>query len=160
MSRPVNFLTPEGRRRLEEELEQLRTVKRPQMASQLKAAIEEGDLAENAGYSESKREQSLVEGRIAELEALLADAAELEATPVGDTVSMGAHVTVVEHGFEPETYQIVGAAEADPSAGRISNESPLGRALLGRHVGDHVQVTTPSGVVHFQISEVDWRPIA
>ncbi|MFH1084715.1 MAG: transcription elongation factor GreA [Chloroflexota bacterium] len=155
MNRPVHYLTPEGRRRIEEELEVLRTVKRPQMARQLKSAIEEGDLAENAGYSESKREQALVEGRIAELEAILADAADLEATPAGDTVTMGAHVTVVERGFEPETYQIVGAAEADPTAGRISNESPLGRALLGRRVGEHVQVNTPSGVAQFQISEIE-----
>ncbi|MBN1399797.1 MAG: transcription elongation factor GreA [Anaerolineae bacterium] len=154
MPRKVHYLTPEGRQKIEQELEYLRTVRRPEMARSLKDAIEEGDLAENAGYSESKREQAMLEGRIAELEEILANAEELEYAGSADVVALGTQVTVIETGFEPETYQIVGAAEADPARGRISNESPLGMALLGRRIGDRIQVKTPGGVAAFEITAI------
>jgi transcription elongation factor GreA len=154
MPRKVHYLTSEGRQKIEQELEHLRTVRRPEIARSLKDAIEEGDLTENAGYSESKREQAMLEGRIAELEEILGNAEELEYDGSADVVALGTQVTVIETGFEPETYQIVGAAEADPARGRISNESPLGMALLGRRVGDTIQVKTPGGVVAFEITDI------
>ena len=145
------FLTPEGKRKLEEELEYLRTVKRQEVARNLRAAIEEGDLSENAGYEESKRQQALLEGRIREVEALLANARILEEKQGSEVVSLGSRVTIVEEGGSPETYQIVGPAEADPFQGRISNESPLGRELLGHRLGDIVEVETPDGPIRFEI---------
>lgn len=151
MSGKVHFLTPEGRRKLEEELDHLRTVKRKEVAENLASAVDEGDLSENAGYEETKRMQAFVEGRIREIEAILADAQVLTDSDNHDTVMLGASVTVREEGEAPETYQIVGHAEADPLKGRISNESPLGRALIGRHIGDQVTVQTPGGLVRFAI---------
>lgn len=151
----VHFLTPEGQQKLEKELEYLRTVRRAQVAANLKSAVEGGDLTENAGYDESKREQAFVEGRIREIEAILSTAQILTNSGQCDSVSLGARVTVVEDGGEPETYQIVGRAEADPSKGRISNESPLGRALLGRRIGDRVRVDTPAGVTWFEIIAIE-----
>jgi transcription elongation factor GreA len=157
MPRKASFLTPEGREKLLQELEYLRTVKRAEVARNLKAAIEEGDLSENAGYAESKREQAMLEGRIADLEAIIADAVDIETEPEGDRhlVEPGATVTIAENGYEPETYQIVGAAEADPAAGRISNESPLGRALMGHRVGAVVNVSSPGGAMTFKILSIE-----
>ena len=147
----VHFLTPEGYQKLEKELAYLRTVRRSQVAANLKAAVEGGDLTENAGYDESKREQAFVEGRIREIEAILSTAQVLTDRSDHEVVTLGARVTIVEDGGEPETYQLVGRAEADPLKGRISNESPLGRALLGRRVGDRVHVNTPGGTLCFEI---------
>ena len=154
MSDQVHFLTPEGKRKLEEELEFLCTVKRRQVADNLRAAIEEGDITENAAYDESKREQAFLEGRIREVETILANARPLEHSGQCDLVSLGSQVTIIEEGFDPETYTIVGYAEADPSAGRISNESPLGKALIDHRMGDKVEVNTPSGIIHFEIISI------
>lgn len=151
MSDKTQYLTAEGRRRLEEELEHLRTVRLPQVAARLKEAIAEGDLTENAGYSESKREQGLVVGRILDIEAILANAQHLDANVKTECVTVGSRVTIVEDGSAPETYQIVGVAEADPKAGRISHESPLGRALMGHRVGDEVEAVTPGGLLRIRI---------
>ena len=147
----VHFLTAEGREKLQKELKFLRNVRRPQVVANLKSAVEGGDLTENSGYDESKREQAFLEGRICDIEAILSTAQVLENDGNHDLVSLGARITVAEEGGEPETYRLVGRAEADPSKGRISNESPLGRALLGRHPGDVVRVDTPSGEVSFEI---------
>jgi transcription elongation factor GreA len=156
MSAAVNFLTPEGKRKLEKELDFLRTVKRPQIAAYLRSAIQDGDLTDNAGYEEAKREQAFVEGRIQRVEATLANARILEELDQRDEVSLGARVTVREEGREsPETYRIVGSAEADPAGGRISHESPLGRALLGRAVGNTVRVLTPGGQTRFEILAIE-----
>ncbi len=156
MSEKVQFLTPEGRRKLEEELEFLRTTRRREIAESLKAATEEGDITENSAYDETKREQAFMEGRIAIIEAILANAQVLERADGGNVVTVGSKVTVLESGLDDaETYMIVGQAEADPLAGRISNESPLGRALLGRSVGDEVAVHTPSGLIHFEVLNID-----
>lgn len=154
MSDRVHVLTPEGKEKLEEELHHLRSVRRAEVADHLRDAIDEGDLTENAGYDEAKREQGFVEGRIRELEAILANARILECARDTDRATPGCRVTVAEDGEEPETYHIVGALEADPAAGRISYESPLGRALMGRAVGDRVEVRTPSGVLRFRVLEI------
>ena len=148
-----HFLTPEGKRKLEAEVEHLRTVRRKEVAENLKSAIEDGDLSENAGYEEAKREQAFVEGRILDVEAILGNARVLEESDgQGDLVTVGSRVLVVEEGqSDPEAYHIVGPAEADPAAGRISNESPLGHQLLGRRIGDKISVDTPGGVLYFEI---------
>lgn len=156
MSTRVHILTPEGKRKLEQELEFLRTVKRPQIARDLRSAIQEGDLSDNAGYVETKREQAFVEGRIRTIEVTLANAGVLEDLDRRDEVSLGARVTVLEEGRDsPETYRIVDPAEADPSAGRISDESPLGRALLGQGVGKKVKVRAPGGPICFEILAIE-----
>jgi transcription elongation factor GreA len=151
MAESVHFLTPDGRIKLVKELDYLRTVKRLDVAESLKAAVEEGDLSENASYSETKREQAFIEGRIQELETILRNSQLLTDTTRTDIVQLGASVTVIEGSDSPETYQIVGRAEADPVHGRISNESPLGRALLGKRSGDVVRVETPAGTTHFRV---------
>lgn len=154
MSEEEIFLTQEGRRRLEEELEYLRTVRRAEVAERIRAAKEGGDIMENVAYDYAKEEQAFVEGRIQALETMLKKATIIEGGPT-DTVELGACVTVMEQGGETlETYQIVGSVEADPGRGRISNESPMGKALLGHRVGDKVAVSTPEGVLHFQIISI------
>jgi transcription elongation factor GreA len=147
----TNYLTREGYEKLTEELKYLREVKRLEIAEHIRIAKEDGDLSENAGYDAAKYEQSLVEGRILTLEAILNSAQIITDNGETDVVTVGNRVTVQEEGYEPETFHIVGSAEADPSRGRISNESPLGQALLGRAVGDTVQVSTPGGITSFAI---------
>lgn len=147
MEQKPSYVTPEGRERLQQELHRLINEKRPEIAQQLRVAIEAGDLSENAGYEEAKREQAFVEGRIREIEQILANAQILNE---GDgrgtaTVHIGSRVTIVEEGYDPETYRIVGSAEAAPLEGLISNESPVGQALLGKAVGDEVEVKMPTG---------------
>jgi len=149
------FLTPEGRAKLEAELEQLKTVRRGEVAERIHAAKEEGDIMENSAYDEAKNEQAFVEGRIMTIEQMLKNAVMIVETRARDSVGLGSYVTVVERGGDDdEMYQIVGSAEADPTRGRISNESPVGRALLGKRVGDEVQVKIPDGVRHLKISEI------
>jgi transcription elongation factor GreA len=149
------FLTPEGRAKLEAELEQLKTVRRAEVAERIHSAKEEGDIMENAAYDEAKNEQAFVEGRILTLEQMLKNAVMIKETRASDSVGIGSYVTVVERGNrDDEMYQIVGSAEADPTRGRISNESPVGRALLGKRIGDEVQVKIPDGVRHLKITEI------
>jgi len=154
MAENVHFLTAEGRVKLEQELNHLRDVRRIEVAESLKAAVEEGDLTENAGYDETKREQAFIEGRIRELEAILSNARVLSDSVKSDVVLLGSNVTVAEGDFDPETYQIVGRTEADPVKGRISNESPLGKALLGKRPGDVVRVDTPGGTTYFKVLSI------
>ena len=148
------LLTPQGNAKLEADLEHLRTVKRPQVAQQLRRSIEEGDLTENIGYEDAKHEQSFVEGRILTLETLLKKAVVVEGATTSDTVGFGSWVTVMERGGGEEVFQIVGSAEVDPGNSRISNESPLGKALLEHRVGDEVAVEAPDGVLHFEILDI------
>jgi transcription elongation factor GreA len=149
------FLTLEGRHKLEEELEYLCTVRRAEVAERIHSAKEAGDIMENAAYDYAKEEQAFVEGRIQALETTLRNAIIIEGGCT-DEVGMGARVTVMERGADtPETYQIVGSVEADPTKGRISNESPIGKALLGHQIGDEVAVSTPGGVLHFQIVSIE-----
>ncbi len=145
------YVTKEGYKKLEEELEYLRTVKRAEVAQRLHDAMGEGDIDENAEYDDAKNEQSFVEGRILTLETMIKNAVIIQEGKRRDQVVLGSTVTVVEDGGEPETYHIVGTAEADPRKGRISNESPLGRALLGKRVGDAITINAPAGTLTFQI---------
>ncbi len=151
------YLTREGAQKIRDELAYLRDVKRPELAARLRAAIQQGDLSENADYTAAKEEQAFLEGRILQLENLLANAEILpDETQADGEVRIGSRVTVVEEGFgDEETFQIVGAAEADPLAGKISNVSPLGQALLGKRVGAKVRVTTPNGPTVFRIVRVE-----
>jgi transcription elongation factor GreA len=155
MAEKPTFLTPAGRAKLEAELDQLKTIRRAEVAERIHSAKEEGDIMENAAYDEAKNEQAFVEGRILTLEQMLKNAVMINETRASDFVGIGSYVTVVERGNrDDEMYQIVGSAEADPTRGRISNESPVGRALLGKHVGDEVQVKIPDGVRHLKITEI------
>lgn len=153
---PTTFLTREGYQKLQEELEFLRTEKRKEIAQRLHEALDGGELIENAEYEAAKNDQAFVEGRIKDLEILLATARVIdEAAPAKDVVQVGAKVTIQEESFDPETYTIVGAAEANPDKGRISNESPLGKALLNRKVNDKVQVDAPAGAFTVTILKVE-----
>jgi len=147
----TKFLTPQGFEKLKQELEYLYTVKRPQIAEHIRIAKEDGDLTENAGYDAAKADQSFVEGRIQTLESILKYAEIITDQKVSDRVIVGSRVTVREDGSDSEVFHIVGSPEANPAEGRISNVSPLGRALLGRRIGDRVEVVTPAGVVTFVI---------
>lgn len=148
----VVYLTPEGKQRIEEELQQLKTVRREEVAAKLATAIKQGDLKENADYHDAKEEQGFIESRIRDLEDSLRRAQVIEDTGPSNTVRVGSTVTVTEEGYdETETYYIVGAHEADPANGRISNESPMGRALLGAKKGQSVRVDSPAGIITFQI---------
>ncbi len=153
MNKEQTFLTPKGFQKLEEELNHLRTVRRQQVAQRLHEALEEGDILENAELEDARNEQAFVEGRILTLERMLGSAVIIEETGPRETIGLGSRVTVleVEGDDSPETYHIVGSAEADPTSGLISNESPLGQALLGRKVGEVASVNAPDGILMFQI---------
>ena len=151
MPEKVNYLTPDGKRKLEAELEYLRKVRRPQVAERIRQAKEGGDIMENAAYDEAKNEQGFVEGRIMTLEAILRDAVVLNEPREHDLVRLGSRVTVTDADGESCVFQIVGSAEADPHNGRISNESPVGKALLGHRPGDAVVAHAPGGPLMFTI---------
>ena len=151
---PSSYLTQEGYDRLLKELDYLRTDKRAEVADRLRNAMEDGELIENAELEAAKNEQSFVEGRIKELEVLLANAKLIEENASNDTIQVGSKVKVKEDGFDPEEYVIVGHAEADPRLGRISNESPLGKALLNHKAGDKVKVEAPGGAFEIDIMAV------
>ena len=152
-----NYLTPEGAEKLRRELKDLIEVKRPELAAKLKDAIAQGDLSENADYHDAKEQQAFLEGRINQLENTLRAATIIEETKGkrSEIVIIGSEVTVEEPGEPDETYKIVGAAEADPEQGYISNESPLGAALLNHKKGDKVKVQTPNGEIEFKIKKVN-----
>ena len=153
---PTSFLTREGYDKLQDELEYLRTYKRQEIANRLHEAMEGGELIENAEYEAAKNEQAFVEGRIKELEILLATARVIaEDQGSAETVQVGSTVTIKEEGAEPEIFTIVGAAEANPAVGRISNESPLGKALLNRKISEMVQVDAPAGSFTVEILKVE-----
>ena len=148
------YLTPEGAAKLKAELAELTGPRREELAQRLRAAIQMGDLSENADYHKAKEDQAFLEGRIQEIEAVLRTAVIVEKTHSG-IVAVGSHVTVQEDGFDPETYHIVGAKEADSRNARISNESPIGSALMGHKVGDVVEAETPGGKLKFKILKIE-----
>ena len=149
------YLTPEGKRKLEEELGYLSTARRQELSERLHVAVKQGDLSENADYIQAKEEQGFVEGRIRDIQAMLRNVALIE-EQVGGEVRIGSKITVSEEGVdEPETFMMVGAAEADPSQGRISNVSPLGQALIGKKVGDKVKIQAPAGEMVFKIVAIE-----
>jgi transcription elongation factor GreA len=152
---PASYLTRQGFHKLQEELDHLRTVKRQEVANRLHEAMEGGELIEDAEYEAAKNEQAFVEGRIQELEMLLANARIIEETGKRDVVQIAATVTIRDGENEPEVYTIVGPAEANPREGRISNESPLGRALMEHRAGDKVQVEAPGGSFTVEILKVE-----
>lgn len=151
------LLTAEGIRRLEEELDQLKTVKRQEVAERIKVAIAFGDISENAEYDEAKNEQAFVEGKIIQLENMLRVARVVDDDELNtDVVSVGNTVVLYDEEFDEEvTYTIVGSAEADLLENKISNESPVGSALLGASVGQVVEVTTPSGVIKLKVLRIE-----
>lgn len=150
-----NFLTQEGYDKLQEELNYLRNEKRQEVAARLREAADGEDLIENAEYEAAKNEQAFVEGRIQELEILLATAKIIKDGNKSDCVSVGSKVIIQEEGYDDtETFVIVGAAEAKPSEGRISNESPLGKALLGCKEGEITTVQAPDGEYKVKIVKV------
>jgi transcription elongation factor GreA len=150
-SNPV-YLTADGIKKLQEELDYLINVRRPEIARLIAEAKADGDVAENAGYEEAKNTQAFVEGRILTIKNLLANAVEINEGEGRDLVELGCTVTIRDtaSGGE-ETYTIVGSAEVDPSNGRISLHSPIGQALMGHRRGDRVQVKTPGGMIEFEI---------
>ncbi len=152
MTEKEMFLTPDGLRRLEEELEYLKTTKRKEVAERIKQAKLFGDLSENSEYEDAKNEQAFVEGRILVLEQMLRNARVIQGNGQAGEVTIGSLVRVRDLGTGEETeYWIVGSAEADPLQARISNESPVGRALLGRRPGEVVEVQVPAGVLRLQV---------
>jgi len=155
MTNQETFLTPEGYKKLKEELDYLKNVRRPEVAAAIHEAKMDGDVSENAGYEEAKRQQGFLEGRIITIETMLKNAVLIETDGSSDTVILGSRVTVVEDGFDPETYAIVGSAEANPGDGRISNESPLGKALIGHRVGDLVSFEAPGGTVEMKLISIE-----
>jgi transcription elongation factor GreA len=155
MSNQETFLTPEGYKRLEQELEYLTTVRRAEVAHAIHEAKMDGDVMENAAYEEAKRQQAFLEGRIMTVETMLKSAVLIASNGPSDTVILGSRVTVVEEGFEPETYTIVGSAEANPADGRISNESPVGKALMGHRAGDKVAFKAPGGLVEMKLLHIE-----
>ena len=151
-----NIMTYEGIKKLEEELEYLKTVRRKEITEKIKVALGYGDLSENSEYDEAKNDQAFNEGRIIQLENMLKNAVVVDESEIPtDKVSVGSIVKVMDYEFDEEVeYAIVGSAEADPMNFKISNESPVGSALLGKKVGDVVEVTVPSGVSQFEILEI------
>lgn len=147
------YLTVEGRRRLEEELQQLTTVERAKIAARLQSAIKDGDLSENAAYTGAKEDQGHLEGRIARIQASLRRAVLIDENAGNGTIGLGSKVTV-EDDDGVLTYQVVGPLEADPAQGRISDQSPVGRALLGHVAGDEVIIDTPDGPTTMRIVNV------
>jgi len=156
MTQDVVHLTQEGYDKLEAELDELRTVRRREVAERLRQALEEGgDLQENAEYADAKNDQAFVEGRIQELEMWLSRAQIIEPHKKDGIVHLDSVVTVQEDGYEKETFHIVGAAEANPKEGKISNVSPLGKALMGQSKGDEVKISAPDGDLIYKILKID-----
>lgn len=152
-------MTLDGKQKLEDELNTLKTVKRPEVVERIKVARSFGDLSENSEYDSAKEEQGFVEGRISLIEQMLRNAVIITEDDSSNTISLGKTVTFDElingkrANFE-ESYTIVGSAEADPMEGKISNDSPIARALMGKHVDDVVKLTTPGGEMEVIILEV------
>lgn len=154
MTQQTYYLTPEGEKKLKAELAELTGTKREELAKRLRSAIQMGDLSENADYHKAKEDQAFLEGRIQEIEAILRMATIVEKKQ-SDVVEVGAKVTIQEENYEPETFYLVGATEADPRNGKISNESPFGKALIDHKVGDVVEAETPGGKVKLKILKIE-----
>lgn len=152
----VHYLTAEGAEKLKTELEYLKGPARDQLAQRLRAAIQLGDLSENADYITAKEDQGFLEGRIQELTQILSNVQIIDERKIDrDVVDIGSHVTIQEDDYEPELYYIVGPKEADPRNARISHESPIGRALIGHRVGETVAAETPNGTIRFKIIKIE-----
>ncbi len=155
MAKPI-LLTDEGLKKLENELEELKTIKRKEISEKIKVALSFGDLSENSEYDEAKNEQAIIESRIATIEAMLKNVKLLDEEEIStETVNVGSKVTVKDLEFNEDIlYTIVGSTEADPANGKISDESPIGKALLGHKAGDSVEVDAPAGLLKFEIISI------
>lgn len=152
----VSYLTAEGAEKLQKELEELKGPRRIALAERLRFAIQQGDLSENADYIQAKEEQGFLEGRIIELENILSNVVIIDQMKGRtDDVNIGSTITVQEDDYEPETWFLVGPNEADPRKGKISHESPIGKALLGHKVNDKVEVVTPAGKISLKIVKIE-----
>ncbi len=149
-------MTQEEVKELEIQLDELKTIKRKEVAEKIKVARSFGDLSENSEYDEAKNEQAMVEAQILELETMLKNVELIDREVLStDTVEIGLNIKLYDNKYKEElSYQIVGSNSADPSKGKISDESPLGKALKGKKVGDSVEVEAPGGVMTFKILEI------
>lgn len=154
MTQP-NYLTAEGEAKLKAELEELTGPRRQELSKRLRSAIQMGDLSENADYHKAKEDQGFLEGRIKEIDAILRNAVIIEKSGNPGIVAIGSVITIQEDAFDPETYHLVGPAEADPRKGRISHESPIGLAVMDKKVGDIAEAETPSGKINFKILKIE-----
>ena len=154
MQEKVVYLTPEGKQRFAAELRELQTVRRHEVEERIRRAKEFSDTVDNAEYDEAKTEQAFVEGRIQDLERMLSSARMIEEPARADYVRMGSHVRIVDGDGDEQTYYVVGSQEADPRRGQISNESPIGRALIGKRAGDEVTVVAPGGSFDLKVLEI------
>ena len=152
LDKPV-YVSAEGLKRIQAELEELKSVERQRVAERIHAAMEFGDFTENSELEQAKNDQAFLEGRILTLEQMVKKAVMIDENTHHDTVELGSHVMVESDGA-PEQYVIVGSAEASPSEGRISNESPVGKALMGHRAGDSVRLVVPAGTVEMKILAV------
>jgi len=151
-----HYLTPDGAAKMRTELEYLKGPERQAIAKRLREAIQMGDLSENADYHKAKEDQAFLEGKIQEFEFVLKNAEIIDTNAIDrETVQVGARVTIQEEDFPPETYFLVGVKEADPRNGRISHESPIGKALIGKKVGETTEAVTPNGSIHFKILKIE-----
>lgn len=150
------ILTLDGLAKLEKELELLKTVKRREVAERIKQALEFGDISENSEYEDAKNEQGFIEGRILQIEKMLRNAKVIDEQEVhADVVTIGSKVTLVEsNGTNEMEYMIVGSAEADPEQAKISNESPVGRSVMGQKVGSVINVNVPMGTIQYKIKAI------
>lgn len=148
-------MTVAGKRKLEDELEMLKTVKRKEVVERIKIARSFGDLSENSEYDSAKEDQAFVEGRISTIESMIRNAVIIEEEDNNDIVSLGKTVTFIEiPDGDEESYTIVGSAEADPLEGLISNDSPIAKGLLGKTTGDKVKILTPGGEMDVEIISI------
>jgi transcription elongation factor GreA len=154
MTEEPTYITPEGLEKLKAELEHLINDRRPEIAERIKRAKAEGDISDSSGYEDAKQQQAFLEGRIMTVRNMIRNAEIIETPESTDEVSLGSRVVVQQDGGPSEEFLVVGAAEADPISGRISNESPLGSALMGHAVGEEVTVHAPNGDIQFEILEI------
>jgi len=149
------ILSPEGYQKLDEELEFLRTVRRRDVAERIKQARSFGDITENSEYEDAKNEQAFIEGRILTVEKILRNATILKENSARADITVGSNVRLLDMEYNDEVqYTIVSSAEADPSLSRISDASPVGRALLGKKVGDQISVRVPAGIAKYQVLDI------
>lgn len=153
MTDEVIYLSPEKRLELDRELELLSNTKRREIAAKINEAKDQGDLSENAEYIQAREEQGFVEGRIVEIEDILKRATVVKVPSDHVTISVGSRVSTSLNGRK-QSFEVVGSQEADPTIGKISNESPLGAALIGHHVGDKIKVSVPKGEMHYEIIDI------
>ncbi|MCX4357183.1 MAG: transcription elongation factor GreA [Oscillospiraceae bacterium] len=156
MNKPITVLTRKGEQKLKEELNELKSVRRRDIAEKIKVALSFGDLSENSEYDEAKNEQGMIESRIAEIEQTLAHAQVIDDEDVStEKVGIGTTVKILDMEMNEEMeFKMVGTKEADISSGKMSDESPIGAAIMGHAVGEQVEVETPSGVIGFKILEI------